>query len=194
MSMTTILAIPGSLRDHSYNRLLIHAAEELAPPDVRIVTYSIEDIPHYNQDEDVEPPPDAIAAFRKAVADSDAVLIASPEYNASVSGVLKDAIDWASRPYGAAPLQEKPVAIVSASVTPSGGTAAQEDLIAILRRARAHVVDGPQVAIANSPSAFDAEGRLIDPQAREGLRQLLQNLVDAARERASEREAVKTDA
>jgi chromate reductase len=192
--MTTILAIPGSLRDHSYNRLLIHAAEELAPPDVRVVTYNIDDLPHYNEDRDTNQPPDSVAKFRQAVADADAVLIATPEFNSSIPGVLKDAIDWASRPYGSASMTGKPVAFISSSVTPMGGTGAQADLRKILERARAHVVEGPEVAIGNSSTAFDAEGRLIDPQAREALRQLLQNLVDVARQRERERQKVGSEA
>jgi chromate reductase, NAD(P)H dehydrogenase (quinone) len=182
-----ILAIPGSLRDGSYNRLLIHAAEELAPAGVEIETFDIDDIPLYNQDEDSPSEPEPVARFRAAIRDADALLLSTPEYNYSVPGVLKNAIDWASRPYGNAPLTGKPVAIMGASTGMSGTMRAQLAWRPVFLFTDSPMVGKPEVYVAQAGQKFDREGRLVDETARTLIRQLLENLVKLAEDANGQR-------
>lgn len=182
-----ILAIPGSLRDGSYNRLLIHAAEELAPEGVEIQIFEIDELPLYNQDEDTPDEPESVAALREQIRDADALLLSTPEYNYSVPGVLKNAIDWASRPYGNAPLTGKPVAIMGASTGMSGTMRAQLAWRPVFLFTDSPVVGKPEVYVAHAGQKFDREGRLIDETARQLIRQLIENLVALAEEANSKR-------
>jgi chromate reductase len=172
----TILGIAGSLRRASYNRGLIRAAIELAPAAINIVAYDLGDLPLYNADVEAEGDPQPVARLKRAIAAADALLIATPEYNHCVPGVLKNAIDWASRPPRNSVLTGKPVAIMGAS-TGGGGTA----------RAQAHLRDGlaytnglvlplPEVLVSSAAQKFDAENNLRDADTRDEVRDLLKAL------------------
>jgi chromate reductase len=183
-----ILAIPGSLRDGSYNKLLIHAAEELAPDGVEIHIFDIDDIPLYNQDEDTPDEPESVAHLREAIRDADALLLSTPEYNYSLPGVLKNAIDWASRPPGNAPLTGKPVAIMGAATGMSGTMRAQLAWRPVFLFTDSPMVGKPEVYVAQAGQKFDREGRLTDETARTLIRQLLENLVKLAQETNAKRD------
>jgi len=187
-----IVAIPGSLRDGSYNRLLIHAAEELAPEGVEINTFEIDDLPLYNQDEDTPDEPEPVGALRQQIREADALLLSTPEYNYSVPGVLKNAIDWASRPYGNAPLTGKPVAIMGASTGMSGTMRAQLAWRPVFLFTDSPMVGKPEVYVAQAGQKFDREGRLIDQTARDLIRELIENLVALAEEANSKKAVEET--
>jgi chromate reductase, NAD(P)H dehydrogenase (quinone) len=170
-----VLAISGSLRRDSYNTKLLRAAEELFPSVAEFeLAEGLKEIPPYDEDDDVEPAPAAVAAFRAAVADADAVLFATPEYNSSIPGQLKNAIDWVSRPLATNPLRNKPVAVVGASAGAFGAVWSQAELRKVLAATGARVVDA-EVAVGHAPTKFDEDGQLID----ETLREQLQEVVDA---------------
>ena len=135
---TKITGIVGSLRRESLNRMLLQAAAGLMPPDAELVTWDeLDRVPPFNEDWEADPAPLTIATLRQAIADADGLLIATPEYNGSIPGQLKNAVDWASRPYGRAVLQGKPAAVISASPLPSGAAGAAAELRKVLTRARA---------------------------------------------------------
>ena len=176
MQSITILGIAGSLRRGSYNRGLIRAASELAPSGTTLVSYELGALPLYNADIEAQGDPEPVARFKAAIAGADALLIATPEYNHCVPGVLKNAIDWASRPPRSSVLTNKPVAIMGAS-TGGGGTA----------RAQAHLRDGlaytnglvlplPEVLVSAAAAKFDTGGSLIDADTRIEVRDLLKAL------------------
>jgi len=175
-----ILALPGSLRAASYNRLLILAAEELTPAGVEIQVHEIDDIPLYDADLDKEPAPEPVARLRAAIADADALLLSTPEYNYSVPGVLKNAIDWASRPPGKSVLEGKPVAIMGASTGTSGTMRAQLAWRPVFLFTDSPMVGKPEVYVAKAADKFDREGRLIDETARDLVAKLIANLVELA--------------
>jgi chromate reductase len=175
-----ILALPGSLRTGSYIRLLILAAEELAPAGVEIAIHDIDDIPLYDADMDTDTPPDEVANLRGAIAGADALLLASPEYNYSLPGVLKNAIDWASRPAGHSVLEGKPVAIMGASTGMSGTMRAQLAWRPVFLFTDSPMVSKPEVYVAKAADKFDREGRLIDETARDLVKQLIVNLIALA--------------
>lgn len=169
----TFLGIAGSLRAASYNRGLIRAAMEVAPAETTIVAYDLRDIPMFNADVEAAGDPPAVADLKRAIAAADALLIATPEYNHCVPGVLKNAIDWASRPARASVLTNKPVAIMGAS-TGRGGTA----------RAQAHLRDGlaytnglvlplPEVLVDFARERFDETGNLTDEGSMGEVRDLV---------------------
>jgi chromate reductase len=171
-----VLGIVGSLRAGSYNRALLRAARELAPAGMEIEEFDLRELPFYDGDVEAAGDPAAVAAFKDAIRSADALLIATPEYNRGVPGVLKNAIDWASRPALASPLTGKPVAIIGAS-TGRGGTArAQEQLRAGLDYSRADVVSEPEVLVPEAYMLFDPDGRLTDDEARASIAQLLEAL------------------
>jgi chromate reductase len=175
-----ILGIAGSLRERSYNRALLRAARELLPEDVKLVEHDLRDLPFYDGDVEAAGDPDSVVAFKQAIRDADALLIATPEYNRGVPGVLKNAIDWASRPPLASPLTGKPVAIIGAS-TGRGGTArAQEQLRAALEFSRANVLEQPEVLVPEAFMRFDQRGELVDGGAQAELAELLDTLVAVA--------------
>ena len=174
-----ILGIAGSLREGSYNRALIRAAEALAPAGVRWRSYdALGDVPPYDQDEDTEPPPPAVAHLRRAIGRADGVLFATPEYNHSIPGVLKNAVDWASRPYGDSVLIDKSVAVVGASTSRFGAQWAQEDLRRVLEATGSEVLE-VELPVARASERIE-DGELVDPEIREELRAIVGALARAA--------------
>jgi chromate reductase, NAD(P)H dehydrogenase (quinone) len=172
-----VLALSGSLRKGSFNTLLLHAAKELAPAGMSIEIYDLAPIPMYNDDVRLGPggyPPE-VQHFRAAIAASDAVLFASPEYNYSVSGVLKNAIDWASRAPDM-PFDGKTGAIVGASAGVIGTARSQRDLRWIMSGLNMYIVNLPHIYLGGAPQKFDAAGKLTDQGARDFIKQLLDNL------------------
>ena len=175
-----ILGIAGSLRVQSYNRGALRAAKALVPPGVELEMFELDGIPPYNQDEEKKLPA-KVADFKARVRAADGVLIATPEYNYSIPGVLKNAIDWASRPYGDSAWDGKPVALMSASVGTFGGVRAQYHLRQCFVFLNMDAVLQPEVAIGNAAQKFDAQGELTDATSRQLITQLLQNLAAKAR-------------
>jgi chromate reductase, NAD(P)H dehydrogenase (quinone) len=166
----------GSLRRGSYNRMALRAAQQLVPESTKIETFDLQGIPVFNQDEEKSPPA-IVIEFKKRIRAADAILIATPEYNYSVPGVLKNAIDWASRPYGDSAWNEKPVALISASGGVLGGARAQYHLRQSFIFLNMHPLNLPEVMIAKAQEKFDANGNLTDEAAKKLIQQLLQNLV-----------------
>ena len=175
-----LLGIAGSLREGSYNRSLLRAAHELLPEDVELVEFDIGSLPFYDGDLEAAGDPEPVAALKDAIRDADALLIATPEYNRGVPGVLKNAVDWASRPPLGSPLAGKPVALMGAS-TGRGGTAlAQQQLRAALEFPRAVVLDEPEVLVPEAYMRFDDQGELADEGVRAELAELVDTLVHVA--------------
>jgi chromate reductase len=184
-----LLAISGSLRRDSYNTKLLRAAEELLPPEIEVELWTgLKDVPPYDEEDDVQPAPAAVAALRQAIAGADAVLISTPEYNSSIPGQLKNGLDWVSRPLAASPLRNKPVAVVGASTGAFGAVWAQAELRKVLAAIGARVVDA-EVAVGHAPSRFDESGRLVDDALVEQLGETLEELLAEAEIRLA-REAV----
>jgi chromate reductase, NAD(P)H dehydrogenase (quinone) len=176
-----VLGISGSLRAGSHNTNLLRAAAELMPPGVELELWAgLKAVPPYDQDDDVQPPPPPVDALRDAVAGADAVLFATPEYNSSVPGVLKNALDWVSRPLKTNALRNKPVAVIGASTGAFGAVWSQAELRKVLAAIGARVVDG-EVAVGHAPSRFDESGRLTDGEIRSQLGEVLATLVAEAR-------------
>lgn len=177
MQPINILAFAGSLRKQSYNKSAILAAKELAPEGVSVTIFDLTGIPLYSGDVEAQGMPERVQEFRDAIKAADAVLIATPEYNHFISGVLKNALDWASRTVeDVKPLQSKPVAIMGA--TPGGlGTArAQLQLRALLSVLRMQLLVEPEVYISKAHEVFDAEGKLQDERTKDAIKALLQGL------------------
>jgi chromate reductase, NAD(P)H dehydrogenase (quinone) len=176
----TVLGIAGSLRAGSYNRGLLRAARELLPAGLQLEEHDLRGLPLYDGDVEAAGDPQPVIDLKDAIARADALLIATQEYNRGVPGVLKNAVDWASRPALASPLAGKPVAIVGAS-TGLGGTArAQQQLRDALEFPRALVLDEPRVLVPEAFLRFDRRGDLVDEAVREELADLLDTLVQAA--------------
>ena len=175
-----ILGIPGSLRKESFNRATLRAAKELAPDGAAIEVFELHGIPGFNQD-DEQNPPAKVVELKRRIRESDAILFVTPEYNYSVPGVLKNAIDWASRPYGDSAWAGKPVAIMGASVGTLGTARAQYHLRQMFVFLNMFPVNQPEVMIGNAAERFDAAGNLTHDATKEFIRQLLQNLVDWTR-------------
>ena len=185
-----ILGISGSLRRDSYNTRLLGAAADLFPDNVEFELWGrLKEVPPYDEDDDTEEAPAAVAAFRQAIAGADAVLIATPEYNSSVPGQLKNAIDWASRPLATNPLRNKPVAVVGASTGAFGAVWAQAELRKVLAATGARVVEG-EVAVGHAPTRFDEDGRIVDENLLEQLEEVVAGLVAEAAARC---EALASD-
>jgi chromate reductase len=175
-----VLAFAGSLRKASHNRAALRAAAELLPEGMTLEIFDLIDIPLYNGDVEAAGLPEAVRVFKEKIAAADAVLIATPEYNYSIPGVLKNAIDWASR-QPAPPLNGKPVAIMGVTTGMWGTARAQYDLRKVLMQQNAHTLNKPEVLIAKAGEKFDAEGRLIDEATRDVIRQQLEALADWTR-------------
>jgi chromate reductase len=167
-----VLGFAGSLREKSYNRAALRAAEELAPAGMEIETFDLAPIPLYNEDVRERGYPAAVAEFRSRIAAADALLIVTPEYNYSIPGVLKNAIDWASRP-PEPPLDDKPIAVMGASLGPSGTARAQYHLRQICVFTNMHPFNKPEVMIARAHEKFDDQGRLRDAETRRFINDLL---------------------
>jgi chromate reductase len=172
-STLTILGIAGSLRRASLHRGLIRAAVEMAPAGLAVTAYDLADIPMYNGDVEALGDPEPVAAFKRAIAAADALLIATPEYNHCVPGMLKNAIDWASRPARASVLTGKPVAIMGASPGRGGTARAQAQLRDGLAYTNGFVLPLPEVLVDEARDKFDADGDLTDEATRAEIRDLL---------------------
>ena len=173
-----ILMLVGSLRADSWTGHLVGAIPGLLPEGVESGVYAgIGDLPHYDQDLDTNEAPAAVVAFREAVARADALVVATPEYNGSVPGVLKNAIDWASRPRGAAALDGKPVAVISVSPSPRGAQWAREDAVKILRIAGAEPLE-QSIGVASVHDTV-IDGQIADHGVRQALTDLMADLVSA---------------
>jgi chromate reductase, NAD(P)H dehydrogenase (quinone) len=171
-----ILAISGSLRRDSHNTRLLRAAAELLPAGDELVLWEgLRDVPPYDEDEDVEPAHPAVAALREAVAAADAVLIATPEYNSSIPGALKNALDWASRPIATNVFRNKPVAVIGASGGMFGAVWAQAELRKVLAAMGARVTEA-ELSVGHASEKLDDEGRVIDEEVLQGLREALETL------------------
>jgi chromate reductase, NAD(P)H dehydrogenase (quinone) len=172
-----VLGFAGSLRQGSYNRMLLRNAVELAPDNIELEVFELDGIPPFNQDFENDMPARA-KEFKSRVRAADAILFVTPEANYSVPGVLKNAIDWASRPYGDNSFRGKPAAIMSASISSIGGARAQYHLRQMMVFLDMHPVNRPEVMVPIAAEAFDPEGRLIDQKARALVKELLVALYD----------------
>ena len=177
-----VLGVAGSLRRDSHNRRLLRTAGLLLPPEVRFTEYEqLKLIPPF--DEDDEPAPSLVVArWREAIEKADAILFATPEYNSSIPGQLKNAIDWASRPVASAALRNKPVAVIGASIGSFGAVWSQAELRKVLGAAGARVIDR-QVPVSSADEAFDEAGALTDGDTALELESVLAELLDSARRR-----------
>ena len=181
-----IVAFAGSLRRGSFNRALLRAAQELAPDGMVIELVEIGGLPFYNADVEAQGDPPSVAAYKAALGDADGVLIATPEYNDGIPGVLTNAIDWGSRLPGRAPLSEKPVALMGASPSRIGTARAQVHLRQLLSHVHARILPPPELLIASAHQHFDKSLRLTDDSTRDVLTKLLQRFGRwIARERAA---------
>ena len=180
-----VLGISGSLRRDSYNSALLRAAANQLPPGAELEVFDgLKAIPPYDADEDVEPAPEPVQALRDAIAAADAVLIATPEYNASIPGVLKNALDWASRPHATNVLRSKPAAVVGASTGMFGAVWAQAETRKVLGTIGARVLDH-ELPVAEAPERLDERGELVDPDVLELLGEIVVDLVNTAETRAA---------
>ncbi|MEM0104836.1 MAG: NAD(P)H-dependent oxidoreductase [Candidatus Methanomethylicia archaeon] len=176
-----VLGIVGSLRKNSYNRLLLLNAKSLLPEDATLEIFDrLGEFPLFNQDLENDPP-QIVKEFKKKIRESDAILIATPEYNYSIPGVLKNALDWAARPYGDNPFEGKPVAIMSASIGMLGGARAQYHLRQVLVYLNTITINKPEVFVSFAHKKFDEKGNLVDEEAKKYIAELLRNLVNTAR-------------
>jgi chromate reductase, NAD(P)H dehydrogenase (quinone) len=170
-----VAGIPGSLRKGSLNKGLLHAAVELAPAGMEISIYTrLGDIPPYNDDVFQGGDPEPVADLKKFISDADAILIATPEYNYGIPGVLKNAIDWASRPAGKSALNRKPAAIMGCSPGLGGTIRAQHALRQTFVFTETHVMSQPEIKIPSAAPLFDASGRLNDENTRQHIRKFLE--------------------
>jgi chromate reductase len=169
-----VLGFAGSLRAGSYNRALLRSAQELAPAGLAIEIYESIDLPLYNGDVEARGDPEPVAAFKAAVRQADAILIATPEYNYGVPGVLKNAIDWASRPPGEAPLGGKLAGIIGASTGIVGSARAQLQLRQAFTFTNTVAMLQPEVLVSRAHEKFDGAGRLTDEATRTFLQQYLE--------------------
>lgn len=172
---TKVLGIAGSLRKGSYNRAALRAAQQLAPEGVDIEIFDLDGIPPFSEDDEQQPPA-RVTELKSKVRSADAVLFVTPEYNYSVPGVLKNAIDWASRPYGDSAWEGKPVAVMGASPGLFGTARAQYHLRQIFVFLNMYPVNRPEVMIGTAAQRFDENGNLTDEKTKKQIRMLLQNL------------------
>lgn len=180
METVKILGIAGSIRRASLNRAALRAAAELVPEGAELTTFEIDEIPPFNQDSEADPPA-VVADLKAAIRNADAILFVSPEYNYSIPGVLKNAIDWASRPYGDSAWEGKPAAIMGVSGGAIGTARMQYDLRKVMVFLNMFPLNKPEVMIGNSGQKFDADGNLTDGATREIMAKQLAALVEWTR-------------
>lgn len=175
-----IMGLPGSLRDGSFNTRLLRAAAHVMPDEANLAIFDgVGRLPLFDEDLEGGHPHPAVAELNAAIAGADAVLVATPEYNGSIPGPLKNALDWASRPHGAAPLAGMPVAVVGASPSRFGAVRAQADVRKVAASIGAQVVD-QGLPVAAAFQAFDANDRLVNPDHERQLADVLESLVRSA--------------
>ena len=171
-----VLGLSGSLRKDSYNTKLLHAAARLLPEGAELEPWDrLKEVPPYDEDDDVEPAPAAVAALRAAIAGADALLFATPEYNSSIPGQLKNALDWVSRPLAKNPMRGKRVVVVGASAGAFGAVWSQAELRKVLGAMGARVLEGG-VAVGHAPTRFEGD-HLVDTELREQLAEVVGALV-----------------
>jgi chromate reductase len=168
-----ILGFSGSLREKSYNRMLLQAAQKLAPKEMLIEIFDLANIPLFNQDNEVSLP-SPVAEFKSKIVKADGILIATPEYNYSIPGVLKNAMDWASRPQGDNSFNDKPVAIMGATPYMLGSSRAQYHLRQTCVFLNMHQLNKPEVMVPFCVDKFSTEGNLQDAKTKEKVSELLQ--------------------
>ena len=171
-----ILGFAGSLRKQSYNKAILAAALETVPEDATLEVFDLEGIPPFNQDLELQPP-DKVKEFKARIRAADAILIATPEYNYSIPGVLKNAIDWASRPYGDNAFDGKPVAVMGASIGTLGTARAQYDLRRSFVFLNMLPLNQPEVMIPFAQDKVDSDGRVTHENTRKKIRELLESLI-----------------
>ncbi len=175
-----VLGISGSLRRDSYNTRLLRAAEAYLPHGVELRIYDgLKGVPPYDEDDDHEPAPEAVARLREAIGSANALLVATPEYNSSIPGQLKNAIDWASRPLATGPLRNMPVAVIGASTGAFGAVWAQAELRKVLGAAGARVLEG-DVALGHAHRRMADDGTPLDEDVRGQLAEVVATLVGEA--------------
>jgi chromate reductase len=180
-----LVGLAGSLRHGSYNRQLLDVVAGELPADAELTVWNgLARIPGFNEDLEAIRTPAAVAELCRALADADGLVVATPEYNHAMPGVLKNALDWASRPPGASPLAGMPAAVIGASLSAYGAVWGQQQTRAVLTAIGARVVDG-EVAVPRANHAFDDQGRLVDAQLRQRLVETLDELLAAARQHAA---------
>jgi len=184
----TILGIAGSLRKASFNRAALRAAQQLAPAGATVEIFDLEGIPPFNQDEEARPP-ERVRQFKQRIRAADAILMVTPEYNYSIPGVLKNAIDWASRPYGDSAWEGKPVALMGASVGAMGTSRAQYHLRQVFVFLNMYPLNRPEVMITNASQRFDEKGNLTDEETKAHIRKLLAALVEWAKHHEAGKQA-----
>ena len=183
-----VLAISGSLRRDSHNRKLLLAAGGLLPEDAELVLYEdLKSVPPYDEDDDVHPAPAAVAQLRAAIAEADAVLFATPEYNSSIPGALKNALDWVSRPIATNPMRNKPVAVLGSSTGMFGAVWAQAELRKVLAAMGARVAD-VDAPVPQAHEQFHPDGGFVDDDVRAVIEDAVRQLCDMA----GQREHVRT--
>jgi chromate reductase len=176
-----ILGISGSLRSGSHNSRLLAAAEELLPADVEYVRFGgLKAIPPFDEDDEAEPVDPAVAHLREQIAAADGVLIATPEYNSSIPGQLKNAIDWASRPFDATVMRNKNAAVIGASTSMFGAVWSQAETRKVLAAAGARVIDR-DLPLPYAEELFDEDDKLKDPELQKRLEEIVSALVEQAR-------------
>lgn len=175
-----VLGLSGSLRRDSHNRALLRAAAVALPPGAELVEWDrIAELPAYDEDLDAAPAPEPVRALREAIADADAILIATPEYNASLPGALKNALDWASRPFATNPLRGKPAAVIGASTGLFGAVWAQAEARKVLKTIGAEVLER-ELSVGQVHEAWAPDGTPRDPELHAALAELVGELVDRA--------------
>jgi chromate reductase len=164
-----VLGVAGSLRQASFNRALLRAAVELAPPAMTLEVFDLTPVPLYNGDVEAAGDPAPVAALKQAIRDADAVLMVTPEYNHGVPGVMKNAIDWASRPPQGAALDRKPVGLIGASPGMTGSARGQSQLRQAFEFTNSYCMPQPEILVFRAHEKFDASGRLTDEPTRKFL-------------------------
>lgn len=176
-----ILAFAGSLRKGSFNKSLLRASKEIAPDEMSIEIFDLQGIPLFNADVESEGDPERVTEFKEAIRKSDGILIASPEYNHGISGVTKNAIDWASRPPKDMPINDKPVGIFGASPGITGTARSQDQLRQSLKSVNAYCMPQPELLLFRAKEKFDGNGVLTDESTRNFLAKYLKSFADWVR-------------